>query len=64
MTSINELAELLIKMSDLDLKSIYKNSRQGDIRKSYADISKVKKLLGWYPEVNLENGLKKIFPKI
>ena len=64
MTSINELAELLIKMSDLDLKSIYKNSRQGDIKKSYADISKVKKLLGWYPEVNLENGLKKIFPKI
>lgn len=64
MTSINELAELLIRMSGLNLKSIYKNQRQGDIKKSYADISKVKRLLGWNPEVNLENGLKKIFPKI
>ena len=63
MTSINELAELLIKMSGLDLKLIYKNQRQGDIKKSYADIFKVKKLLGWSPEVNPENGLKKFFPK-
>jgi UDP-glucose 4-epimerase len=64
MTTINELAELLIKMSELDLKSIYKNQRQGDIKKSYADISKAKKLLRWNPEINLENGLKEIFPKI
>jgi UDP-glucose 4-epimerase len=61
MTSINELAELLITMSGLDLKSIHQQSRQGDIKKSFADISKVKKLLGWSPEINLENGLKKIF---
>jgi len=64
MTSIKELAELLITMSELDLKPIHNKPRQGDIKKSYADISKATKLLGWNPEINLENGLKKIFPKI
>ena len=64
MTSINELAEIMIKISGLDLKPIYDKPRKGDIKKSYADISRAKKLLGWIPEVNLEEGLQKIFPKI
>ena len=64
MTSINKLAEIMIKISGLDLKPIYDKPRKGDIKKSYADISRVKKLLGWIPEVNLEEGLQKIFPKI
>jgi len=64
MTSIKELAKLLITMSGLNLKPIYTNPRQGDIKKSYADISKAIELLGWNPEINLENGLKKIFSKI
>jgi len=64
MTSINELAELMIEMSNLPLKPIYEKPRQGDIKKSYADISKAQKLLRWNPEVNLEKGLKNIFPKI
>lgn len=64
MTSIKELAGLLITMSELDLKPIHNKPRQGDIKKSYADISKATKLLGWNPEISLENGLKKIFPKI
>jgi len=64
MTSINELAEIMIKISGLDLKPIYDKPRKGDIKKSYADISRAKKLLGWITEVNLEEGLQKIFPKI
>ena len=64
MTTINELAEIMIKISGLDLKPIYVKPRKGDIKKSYADISRAKKLLGWYPKINLEEGLKKIFPKL
>jgi len=64
MTTINELAEIMIQMSGLDLKPIYDKPRKGDIKKSYADISRAKKLLGWYPKTNLEEGLKKIFPKL
>lgn len=63
-TTINELAEIIIKISGLDLKPIYDKPRKGDIKKSYADISRAKKLLGWYPKTNLEEGLKKIFPKL
>ena len=64
MTTINELAEIMIKMSRLDLKPIYDKPRKGDIKKSNADISKAKKLLGWDPKITLEEGLEKIFPKI
>jgi len=64
MTTINELAEIMIKMSGLDLKPIYDKPRKGDIKKSNADISKAKKLLGWNLKITLEEGLEKIFPTI
>jgi len=41
-----------------------KKAREGDIEKSQADISLAKKLLAWEPKITLEEGLKKIFPKI
>ena len=63
MTSINELAEKMIKMSELNLKPIYDEPRKGDIKKSNADISKAKELLKWNTKITLEEGLKKIFPK-
>ncbi len=64
MTSINELAKMMIKMSGLNLKPIYDEPRKGDIKKSNADISKAKELLKWNTKITLEEGLKKIFPKI
>ena len=64
MTTINELAEIMIKMSGLELKPIYDKPRKGDIKKSNADVSKAKKLLGWNSKITLEEGLKKIFPEI
>jgi UDP-glucose 4-epimerase len=63
MTSINELAEKMIKMSELNLKPIYDEPRKGDIKKSNADISKAKELLKWDTKITLEEGLKEIFPK-
>ena len=64
MTTINELAEIMIEMSELDLKPIYDEPRKGDIKKSNADITKAKKLLNWIPGITLQEGLEKIFPKI
>ena len=63
MTSINELAEKMIKMSGLNLKPIYDEPRKGDIKKSNADISEAKELLKWDTKITLEEGLKEIFPK-
>lgn len=37
----------------------YLSERLGDVKKTYADISKAKKLLKWKPKVNLTSGLKR-----
>ena len=64
MTSIQELAEIMINLSGLSIKPIYEKPREGDIEKSQADISLAKSLINWEPKTTLEEGLKKIFPKI
>lgn len=63
-TSINYLADIMIKMSGLDLKPIYCETRKGDIKKSQADNTLANELIGWIPQITLEEGMKKILPKI
>ncbi|MFB6116851.1 MAG: NAD-dependent epimerase/dehydratase family protein, partial [Candidatus Nanosalina sp.] len=57
--SINELAELMIDIADLDA-SYYNTdeSWKGDPQRLEADISKLKEL-GFEPEVGLEEGLER-----
>ena len=64
MTSVKELAEIMIRLSGLSLEPIYEKAREGDIEKSQADNSLAKNLLNWTPKTTLEEGLQKIFPKI
>ena len=64
MTSVRQLAEIMINLSGLSIKPIYEKPREGDIEKSQADISLAKSLINWEPKTTLEEGLKKIFPKI
>ena len=64
MTSVQQLAEIMINLSGLSIKPIYEKPREGDIEKSQADISLAKSLINWEPKTTLEEGLKKIFPKI
>ena len=64
MTSVKELAELMIRLSGLSLEPIYEKAREGDIEKSQADTSLAKDLIKWIPKITLKEGLKKIFPKI
>lgn len=64
MTSVRQLAEIMINLSGLSIKPIYEKPREGDIEKSQADISLAKSLINWKPKTTLEDGLKKIFPKI
>ena len=55
--SINDLAELIIKISGNDLNQVYEDHRPGDIMHSLADISKAKKTFNYKPNFNLKNGL-------
>ena len=41
---------------------IYRDFRAGDVQHSQADISKIKSLLGYTPEFNLEQGIAKVMP--
>ena len=56
-TSINELAKTILELTGVDSKITYEKSRAGDIKDSYADISKAKKLLSFEPKVSLQRGL-------
>lgn len=58
--SINELANMIIKLSGLDLEPIYIEPRPGDIKHSYADITKIKNSLGFKPRISLYDGIKEL----
>lgn len=57
-TSINGLADICIRLSGKRLRPLYKEERKGDIKRSLADISRAGDLLGWKPEIGLEDGLR------
>ncbi|MBO4566460.1 MAG: NAD-dependent epimerase/dehydratase family protein, partial [Bacteroidales bacterium] len=57
-TSIRQIAETVIKISGKDIVPFYDTSKpEGDKARS-ADYSKAKRILGWAPRVNLEDGLR------
>jgi dTDP-L-rhamnose 4-epimerase len=58
-TSVIEVATLLKKYYDVEVPlHITGNYRIGDIRHNLADISKIKRMLGFAPQVNFEEGLR------
>ena len=61
MTSIQELANLMIKLSGKSLEIKFDELPQGDIKESQADVSLAKKMIKWSHETSLEDGLKNSF---
>ncbi len=57
-TSLNQLFSLVKTNLNSNVSPEYKTERKGDIKNSLANIDKVKKLLGYTPLVNLEEGMK------
>ena len=57
-SSLNEMYAVLSELFEKDLKPIYGPERKGDIRHSGADISKIRKNLGYAPEYDFEKGIK------
>lgn len=58
-TTINELAFMVIKLVGIDVEPEYHKPRAGDIRHSLADVSRAYELMGYEPQYNLEQGLRK-----
>jgi UDP-glucose 4-epimerase len=60
-TSINDLAELAMQLCAKQKVGIIRGkSRVGDIKRSCADISKAKRVLGYSPQVQLRAGLRTV----
>jgi nucleoside-diphosphate-sugar epimerase len=59
--SLNQVIELLGKISGNRLEAKYDPPREGDIRDSQADITQARELLGYEPQVNFEEGLRRTF---
>jgi len=60
-TSINKLASSLMKLSSkTNLKLVNEAPREGDIRNSYADISKAQSTLNFKPNIGLTEGLESL----
>ena len=58
---IRDLAQMMIKIFDLDLEPVFTESRRGDIVNSLADISRLKIVLGFGPSSKIEPCLKQMF---
>jgi len=64
-TSLNELYQMMKERlvhpnEELkNIKPIYRDFREGDVRHSQANISKAQKLLGYEPEYSISKGMDK-----
>ncbi|MEM4234136.1 MAG: hypothetical protein QXU75_03205, partial [Candidatus Methanomethylicaceae archaeon] len=56
-TKIYELAKTVIDLLNRDISIRHAMPRAGDIRQSYADISKAQRILGFCPSFSLKQGL-------
>jgi nucleoside-diphosphate-sugar epimerase len=56
--SLNTLFETMSRLLGADVKPVYAEPRQGDVRDSQADISKARRILGYTPTVSFDEGLR------
>jgi UDP-glucose 4-epimerase len=56
--TVNELADTIGAVLDKSAEKEYHPARAGDVRDSWADISAARRLLGYEPRVELEEGLR------
>jgi UDP-N-acetylglucosamine 4-epimerase len=58
--SVNQVYEEVKRLLCIDLQKHHVKERLGDPRKSQADITKAKEVLGYNPQINFYEGMKKV----
>lgn len=58
-TTVNSLADKINEILDGNIKPIHDKPRPGDVRHSFADISKAKKILKYTPRISFREGLER-----
>jgi len=58
-TTVNQLVEHVNDVLDTSLEPIYDDPRPGDVKHSYADVSRARDLIGYEPTVPFRDGLER-----
>ena len=56
--TVNELYSRLQGLTGTTVDAVYESSRPGDVKHSFADISQARSVLGFSPEIGLDEGLE------
>ena len=56
--TVNELYRRLQGLTGTTVDAVYESSRPGDVKHSFADISQARSVLGFSPEIGLDEGLE------
>jgi UDP-N-acetylglucosamine 4-epimerase len=59
--SLNDMIELLKKISGKEINAIYLPERAGDVKHSKASIDKIKEVLNYHPEYRFQEGLEIVY---
>lgn len=59
--TINELVDIIAKIAGKKISKRYNLSKPQGVRGRNADLTKVRKLLGWEPKISLEEGLERTY---
>jgi UDP-glucose 4-epimerase len=60
-TSVTGLAEAMMKAAGVSVPISYAAARPGELQRSSLQIAKAAKVLGWKPEVHLDEGLRRTY---
>jgi UDP-N-acetylglucosamine 4-epimerase len=59
--SLNQMVDMLRHISGKNLQAVYGPERAGDVKHSLADISKIRKHLGYEPRVRMMEGMRRVY---
>ena len=59
-TTLNELVSLMEELLGLPIERVYRAERPGDVKHSFADVSRARQALGYDPEVSIKEGLRRL----
>ncbi len=63
-TTIKELAETMIELTDRDSEIVFEDFRAGEVRQSLADITRAREELGFAPAYGLRRGLSEMWRQL
>ena len=58
-TSVNRILEIVARLIGVKPEPVHTPSREGDVRKTEADVSLARRAIGYEPKIDIEEGLRR-----